>query len=1775
MNRLTTAFVGIAGSLWALAAGAASLQFPSVPLNLGEQADPMVMITMGRDQTLSYEAYTDAVDINGDGKLEPHERFYTPKRDHLGLFDSYGCYTYDSSNNRFIAQRNANADTKACGGAGEWSGDFLNYLTTSRLDAIRKVLYGGTRITDTAALTVLQAAYVPRDAHSWGKLYDPAIHGPSATGPNAIAAEYRFSIRDYTPYNDGRHIFARTSKGMRALVADDRIPVIRIWQNVPAEYNVWNWVGQGRQDASDVGNPDINVGRWTVATNYIIGSNNKSKVALTGIETYQVNVEACTGAAAYTPDLNITSDIDKECHNYNGVKKPVGLLQRAGTGLGGTSVLKFGLLTGSYLKSLSGGVLRKAVSSFTDEVNDDGTFKNVNGIIKTLDTLRISRFGEGGSGAKANTTYGGCALITDKSLVDLRHGEALGSKSCQDWGNPLAGMMFETLRYFAGTKAASANFAVGSNPENVASGMTLPLATWDDPYASGTNDAKARYCSPAYNLVISTNPTYDSMDVPGSSFSNEGGATSDAGNDSGVNFSASASSLMAIINSDAGFGSQNVIVGDAIGVTEGVLAPTLKTASSLFGLRGLAPDDPTKYGSYYSAAVAYFGNVTDLRQEADMPTDRQRLKTIAAGMANPLPKFTVTAADGSKITIVPFGKIAHERTSGKSINKGENTFQPTMTITDYYIESMTATSGKVRVNFEDVEQGFDHDMDAIVLYEYRLVGDTNIKHKYHPTDAAYNSAGGKTAPAVEVKITPLFVEATLEMHAGYVVSGSHADGVYLEIAQTTASGDEAAEAYHLDTLVNDASGRQDLAYPNNFRKKDNNTTKLPVDAAECTVPEEPKLHAFVRVSDQNWGNGEPLHMWAFGIGGAGNYWSGGFPGEKIVEGKNAFNGAVKLSDDYFQFTFTKNTDGGAAAKPTSGNVIFANNGGCGAPDCQTATLNISASSPQCFLLKDKILQSGNACPNAPKEYKQAVKNVTDWPLFNAAPYNGDAEKWMADKCAGTGRTKYFHFNSASSMVELPTPLWFVGKYGWFTDQNGNNKPDLAEEWQEQSGERAGQPKGYFQITDGSSLKKGLTAAIVQVQQDADSQLSAINFSTGSATTNTLIYLAEFVAGNWEGNVKAIDISGYDPEKNQRLVDLPLKWEAKETFKLLRNNHGNRIVFSHNPESNKGIRFKATNSNYFDNGYNAPESFSESQLNQLIGNFGGTAAQKRSELGKRLDYWRGSNQFEGKPYRPRNTPLGDITDSQPLLINEDQGLTSAVLAVGANDGMLHVIDATATGGNPIFSYVPSQVYGKLPELLDTYYSHRTFVNGQQVARKLGDSGPALLVGALGSGGRGLYALDLTEASKGSLDSDAAAQKVVKWEFTPDDDKDALTDLSDVGFIFGKPAITRLKMGSADKWVVITHNGYNSDDNNAVLYVLDAATGALLKKIDTGATAATGTANGLSEILVTDVNQDGYGDLVYAGDLQGNLWGFDLTSSSSSDWSVMHQSGSKGAPLFTARYPLASNNELIQPISGAPSVVRHPQGGSMVVFGTGKFLEPVDVVVPSTPDASQPVNSFYAVHDSYTKDWDGITPSELASKRDRTPISDGRDALQQQTITAVINDDNGQPSKRLTSDTDVDYDKKSGWYLDLLEGNNLSNFNGERQVSGSSIRFNKVLFTTNIPSDEACLGGGNSWLMEMNVFKGSSWFNPDVNNASELIAAQKEQITNRRIGGIAGKTVTVLAGPKQKELNSTATTIKTADGKPYIDQLVSDPNVIGRQSWIQLFMAPPTQAAAAAE
>ena len=119
-----------------------------VPLFLNGSVAPLNMLVLGRDHKLYYEAYNDASDLNGDG-VARHPATSRRSIDYYGYFDSYKCYTYDSR--RALRSAAASTANKKCSGAAEWSGDFLNYLTMSRIDALRKVLYGGYALRQTPA----------------------------------------------------------------------------------------------------------------------------------------------------------------------------------------------------------------------------------------------------------------------------------------------------------------------------------------------------------------------------------------------------------------------------------------------------------------------------------------------------------------------------------------------------------------------------------------------------------------------------------------------------------------------------------------------------------------------------------------------------------------------------------------------------------------------------------------------------------------------------------------------------------------------------------------------------------------------------------------------------------------------------------------------------------------------------------------------------------------------------------------------------------------------------------------------------------------------------------------------------------------------------------------------------------------------------------------------------------------------------------------------------------------------------------------------------------------------------------------------------------------------------------------------------------------------------------------------------------------------------------------------------------------------------------------
>ena len=647
------------------------------------EVPPLVMLVMGRDHKLYYEAYNDASDLNGDGELDVG---YNPAIDYYGYFDCYKCYTYNTTEKRF--EPSSTTTDKTC--SGEWSGDYLNYLTMSRIDCLRKVLYGGYRSTDTATETVLERAFIPQDAHSWGKEYtDPATDG--------------YDIGEYTPFavpNQGtRHLFASTT-----MVSENDPPLLRVLTDVP--YRIWEWVS--------IEQP--------VAGNKVVHGNTGPTVSPVD---YVVKV---TVANPSMPEPN--------CRQYpSGVYKPIGILQTYGE----PGRIYFGLLTGSYDNNLSGGILRKNIGPVTDEIDTQTVqFTSTVGVIKPIDRLRFTGF-----------DYSDYIHNDDCGWIYSR---PIEEGECRMWGNPVAEMMYEAMRYFSGEQSATSDFggAMGSNDDGA---LGLPSPLWVDPYE--THD----YCAKPFLLVISDiNPSFDSDQLPGSVF---GSVSTSLG-------ALNVQDLANGISSDEGI-SGSYYIGQSGSSFD--TACSAKDVSSMANIRGLCPEEPTKQGGYYAPAVAYYGRKTDLNP-AD---DDQKVLTYTVALSSPLPRIEIPAGDQT-ITLVPFAKSI-ESSGGGGVTAERGDFQPTCTIADFYVETITPTYGKFRVNFEHAEQGADHDMDALVIYEYEVQANNTVRISVECID--YH--GGST-----------------KQHLGYIISGTTADGMYLEVRST--NYDEADDPdYYLDT----------------------------------------------------------------------------------------------------------------------------------------------------------------------------------------------------------------------------------------------------------------------------------------------------------------------------------------------------------------------------------------------------------------------------------------------------------------------------------------------------------------------------------------------------------------------------------------------------------------------------------------------------------------------------------------------------------------------------------------------------------------------------------------------------------------------------------------------------------------------------------------------------------------------------------------------------------------------------------------------------------------
>ncbi len=383
-----------------------------------------------------------------------------------------------------------------------------------------------------------------------------------------------------------------------------------------------------------------------------------------------------------------------------------------------------------------------------------------------------------------------------------------------------------------------------------------------------------------------------------------------------------------------------------------------------------------------------------------------------------------------------------------------------------------------------------------------------------------------------------------------------------------------------------------------------------------------------------------------------------------------------------------------------------------------------------------------------------------------------------------------------------------------------------------------------------------------------------------------------------------------------------------------------------------------------------------------------------------------------------------------------------LVLGANDGLLHVFDAGT--GKRRLSFLPSTELAKLGRRASPDYAAATYLAGMDgpvvlADAYLGSRWSTIAIAGMGAGGRGLVALELFNDNQGNEALGALWQKSssdLGWE--------------NLGYTYSAASVARLRDGRS---VAILGNGYGSEEGTGSLLVVDAATGAVIRDIGVPSRADAGYANGLSSPLVRR-DSTGVVTAVYAGDLHGRLWKFDLSADHPSAWDIAFG----GKPLFAGRAE--------QPVAMQPTAVNHPLGGELILFATGKFLEQRDV-------ADTQIQAIHGV-------WDN--PSSASGI--------GIDDLQQQSIISqpVV----GGRRNRLLSQHPVNWSSQRGWTLPLAYQGNAP---GERAVGSLTIRSDRLVVTTGVVShqktgDPCVVSPADGWLMTIDALTGGMSVNPSL-------------------------------------------------------------------------------------
>jgi type IV pilus assembly protein PilY1 len=1705
----------------------AGLNIGSTPLYLGASVQPIVMLNLPRDHQLFVKAYNDYSDLDGDGVVENQ---YKHSVAYYGYFDAFKCYSYDTATHRFNPinpQRVATATDKYCSDAGvqatSYSGNFLNWSTMARIDVIRKILYGGTRVVDSGTsaadtLTVLERTVVPTDVHAWAKYYDGGAS-------NDIARLTPFAV------SNAQNSYATTAVANKTVRVVTSMTVPGTSTAVTVNSATHGYVVGDVVQITGSDQPKLN-GTFTVAAPVVVAT------------SFTVTLPAAIGAGLTTSNnagISVTKRATTMSVTNSGQLRNI----LVGDQVRATATTNAAItLTGVVTAATGASVTFNVDGSTGGCTGTTGGCAGGAGAAGDIDSWTVTNLSSNGITIcnVTQATTGNTETIntaTSPPLMRVARGNfALWNvgdgRSCR-WSvesNPINGnqAFFSEINANAntpvqatvalGTGTAAGDFAVRVKVCDPAvlgqekcaqypNGNWKPVGLLQDYSSSNNRKIKFGLFTGSFSRnksggVLRKNAAFldtavapaaaaatDELDVNTGILRNVDGIikTLDRLRIFGYDYAAAAGNYSS--NSD-GCGSAGLL-----NPADGTCSSWGNPISEIYGetlryLAGKAVDTaftptPPAAGTYSSGGLTK-DNILGLRVH---------------GWQDPLS----TANYCAPLNVLVFNA---------SVNSYDND----------QIESSLNTAFAISTKAKTKDVGI---AEGITSGSSWMIGDKGN------SVAATAGPGGICTPKA-------FDQANvLGDVLGVCPEAPALFGTYLLAG--------AAHWAHTNRIRADltlpATDRRSLKVNTYGISLTTATPKIliPVPGTGALASPAGSVPArFVTILP----TGKSLSPSYVGGGSIADF---RIVRQDVVNGTGKF--AVQWEDSLQGNDYDLDTWGVISYRFLSGNTQI---------EVTTQVIYGSAG----FSLGFGFVISGTTPANTEGEHFLSAFKGTNNTVFNYTAADGTAE--CADcKITDGARSRIFNVSGSASATVLQEPLWYASKYGGFIDVNNNGLPDQIGEWdsrkQDGSDGTDGVPDTFFQVTNPGALEQAMDRAFIYILQV--SSASSVATNSTSLTTGSRVYQARFNSNEWSGQLLSftIDVNG--------VIDPVPNFDAGQKMP----SFGARTIVTYHPGATAGTAAAPFGVPFRWNNLTAAQ---QTELRKDGGSGTADAAgtlctadnvpagcTDRGSI--RLNYLRGDQTNEGATatrFRVRpSTVLADIVNSTPRFVGPPNASFSdatylafrstyanrtPMLYVGSNGGMMHAFEATtgSSGGVERLAYVPQKMYSNLTKLTHKSYSHRYYIDGTPSVNDAcfgsctaQTDWKTVAVGGYNAGGQGYYALDVTDPSTWN---EGNAGNIVLWEFTDVNDPD-------LGFSYSKPLIVKMSNG---RWAAIFGNGYNSSTQDpgetacvggsgtsaapytpagcsvgltghASLYIvfLDGATdgvwtqGSDYIKIstNTGTDTTTPSAftpaapNGLATPVAVDSNGDGQIDFVYAGDLVGNLWKFDLSSASATNWRV----ASAGAPLFVAQD--ASSNR--QAITSAPVLFTHPSGGFVVQVGTGKYLEVTDDSGPYT------VNSMYGIWDRL--DDSIVTRSELmqqkvlnvsaANKTGGLVVGSNTvrltsayvpnySATARTNAAGTFGDADTNPnSVALTNTTPAN---QRGWLIDFPNsGDNsppslVTPGTGERVVFDPLITTSKLVFTTLIPSTIPCEAGGTSFVMDMDPVSGSRLsFSPfDINGDS---------------------------------------------------------------------------------